>query len=704
MRPLSPTPATRQESVITVALFAVLLVFSVWAVSVGWESLNLPGNEFRQAQTAISAYHIQQNHDFSLTYPLPVLGKPWSVPMEFPLYQWTVVVLSNTTGLELTKAGRLVSIVCFYLTLPFLYLLLGRLALSWSRRLVALGLVVGCPLYLLYSRSFLMETMALLFAVAFLWSYLNTIERQKAGWWLVASLAGILAGLVKVTTFLFLLMPAFGVTVVWLWRQRPGVAGGSWRKMAITAGWALGAVVLPCIATQWWTTWADTIKAQNPLADFLRADMLNSYLFGSGVRFSWMLWQHHFEILFREIAACWELAGAGVLALCFARRWWGWIGLLVGCFFAVQIIFPILYAWHEYYYVANAFTLMLAMGLALCGVLESRLPRTLAWVLVLAVFGGQFWRYATTHFPMQVGISQGGGALTRTLKAVTAPTDVLVIAGGDWSPITPYFSQRRALMIRGGKEEDRDYIEPALQQLKGERVGALVLHGKQSNNRWLIERLVKLFKLDARPVYTTEGATVYLHRKIRLAAIPLLQELKRDNTLELSPESVIDDHPLVAHDVELDSLADSYDWMFVDMSPIPWKFYSDMGIGRTPFEGREYFSAHPVTRLWFTVPAGRHQISVEIGIRPEAYDDSVPYGDRTDGVELSIAEESEDGKLRPFFSRLVNPRDKPDDRGIKRVECTVELAADTNIQIAVLTGPNGSFARDWAMLGRIEIK
>ena len=686
------------------AYFAALLAFSIWGVSVGWQSLNLPGNEFRQAQTALSSYYIQQDHNFSLAYPTPVLGKPWSVPMEFPLYQWTVVLLSNSTGLELTKSGRLVSIGCFYLALPFLYLLLGRLGLPWSRRLVALGLVLCCPLHIYYARSFMIETMALLLALAFLWSYLLAVERRHGGWLFFASLAGIGAGLVKVTTFLYILMPAFCWIVRWLWQARPGTREGGWRTLASLAAWALTGVTLPCLVAKWWISHADAIKALNPLAAFLRAETLNSYLFGEGVRFSGELWQHHFAILFREIAAGWTLTGAGLLALSFGRRWWSWLVLLVGSFFAVQLIFPVLYAWHDYYYMANAFALMLALGLVLCGVLESRLPRLLAWVLVLVVTGGQVGLYFDALYPMQRYFSPGGGYLTRTLTAVTDPDDVLVIAGNDWSSITPYFARRRALMIRNGMEYDQSYFRPAFQRLQGERVGALVLHGLQQSNRPLIALAVRIFGLDPRPVYTSEGAAIYMLPSRRLAAIPVLKSMRQDNPLELMSESLADENALRQHEVETEMLPAWYHRLFADMSPAPWKYYSDVGASRNSYEGREYYWAHPVTRLWFRVPAGRRHISVEVGLIPQAYDEKVLWDDRTDGIELAISEEPAGGAPRPLFSQLLEPRDKPADRGIKTLECTAEFAADSVVQIAVLPGPRGSAARDWAVLGRIEIK
>ena len=159
----APTPPSSRETRFALALFVACLVFHFWGVGVGWESKNLPGFEFRQTQTAISALFIKQENNFSLAYPTPVLGKPWSIPMEFPLYQWTVVVVGKLTGLGLTKAGRAVSIACFYLMLPAIFLLLARWRVPPGRRWLVLAVVVTCPLYIFYGRAFLIETMALMF-------------------------------------------------------------------------------------------------------------------------------------------------------------------------------------------------------------------------------------------------------------------------------------------------------------------------------------------------------------------------------------------------------------------------------------------------------------------------------------------------------------------------------------------------------------
>ena len=201
MEPDHPTTFRSGERLFAVLLLCGLTAFALWGIAGGWRNRSLPGNAFRQTQTAITALFVQREHNFSLAYPTPVLGKPWSVPFEFPLYQWTVAVVSDTTGLGLIKCGRLVSAVCFFLGLPALWLLLGRMGLPWVRRAVAMGMVLTCPLLIFYARAFLIETMALMFALWFLAAFVAAVEKRSIGWLVVANVAGMGAGLVTVTTF-----------------------------------------------------------------------------------------------------------------------------------------------------------------------------------------------------------------------------------------------------------------------------------------------------------------------------------------------------------------------------------------------------------------------------------------------------------------------------------------------------------------------
>ena len=164
------------------ALFSLVLLVHFFLATRGWQIGALRGHEFRQTQTAISAFYIQAENNFSLAYPTPVLGKPWSIPMEFPLYQWSVVWLSNNLNLSLVTAGRTVALICFYLMLPGLYILLGRLELPPQARWLSLIMVVVCPLYIFYSRAFMIESMALMMSVWFLASFVAVMRTRHFGW------------------------------------------------------------------------------------------------------------------------------------------------------------------------------------------------------------------------------------------------------------------------------------------------------------------------------------------------------------------------------------------------------------------------------------------------------------------------------------------------------------------------------------------
>ncbi len=497
-----------------VGLFIAALAFHAWGAFVGWSGLNLPGCEFRQTQTAISALFIQREHNFSLAYPTPVLGQPWSIPMEFPLYQWTVVVVADALKMSLTHAGRAVSLACFYLALPALYGLLGRIGLAQPRRLLALGLVLTCPLYIYYARAFLIETMALMFGAWFLLAYVRAVERRRVGWLVLAGIAGTGCGLVKVTTLFFFLAPAFFWTLWWLGQdlRQPAPLG----KIARRAAWCALAVVLPFAVLHLVGALFGRDQGSfrgRPVSDLRPADgdttsapacvsrsrSVATALAGviPGPDFG----RRDCAGYFADRAVCAEMV---------ELDWYA--GVL---FFAVQVVHPILYAWHEYYYVASGFTLMLAYGLALAGTFESRLPQGAVWILVLVLYGLQVGNYLVYFYPSQRAISNGGSNLTLALRRVVAPDEVMVIVGDDWSSITPYYAERRALMIRRNLEHNWDIITPAFEQLKGEEVTALIMYGEQVRNQTLIDHAVKYFRIDPRPAFRWRDATVWrLHEAL----------------------------------------------------------------------------------------------------------------------------------------------------------------------------------------------
>lgn len=689
------TPA-RNERWFALIVLALALVFSAWTTTVGWADKALPGVEFRQAQTAISVLFMKRENNFSLAYPTPVLGKPWSVPMEFPLYQWTVVVTSKVTGWGITKAGRAVSIACFYLTLPAVWLLLAWWRVSPARRAVVLALFLTSPLLLFYARSFLIETMALMFAAWFGVAYLRAVAARSVGWLAVAAVAGAGAGMVKITTLMLQLVPLIAWSVWRLWRER-----AQWKS---EIAWMAAAVVVPGIASLWWTAQADAIKALNPQAHFLSSENLLGFNLGTArTRFSPEMWAMKWRILRDEITAVPAFAALTVLAVFAGRRGLAALGCLAVFLVALEI-FPELYAYHDYYYVANVGWLLLAAGLVFVGLLErARWP--IAALAVVVVLGAQAAMYVRHYYPVQRAGGAGGNSLSIALGAATHADDVVVIAGQDWNSMTPYYAQRRALMLRAPVMQQPAEAQAAIDALAGEDIGALIVPRGDASARWLIDYLAAR-GIDPRPVFHWQGFSVYFPRdRMEWVMIELGKRLAVEVELAEGRAWPVGDPG------ETDNFSNRWvntaemparsRGLFDGMTPRPVRFFAQFGVTMERAGGHMDLGVHPESRLIFALPAGKHTLHTKVFFLPDAFSPALPLELRTDGVQVMLR--TADG-TRVFFDHVVDPNARPADRNRLPLHIPFELAAPGEVELYVGPGPRGSLLRDWFWLDRVVIE
>src|SRR6478736_3634552 len=391
---MSAPETSRRESWILTGLFVVALAIHVWAVTHKWTVANMTGHEFRQAQTAITTYYIDKDDNFSLLYETPVLGKPWvSILMEVPIYEWAVVLLSRATGWQHVMAARAVSAACFYLALPAISLLLGRLAVPKPRRLLVLALILAAPVYIYYSRAFLMDSMALLGSAWFLAGFVRTMDERSLPWLALTIIAGTLAALVKSATL-----------AVWL---IPGAAYGAWmllRDVRARAGWAgplrtmlwgVATVVIPLGLLRWWVMYTDPIKNARASALIFSSKALvqgNWGLFDLKAILSadvWRLWLKCWE---QAIMSRWVIGAGLVLGLALPAVRWRVLGA-AALFFLAQFLFRFAYANQDYYCYSCAVYVLVALGLVLVGPMNSRAPRWLAGLLLLGLLASEVRTY-----------------------------------------------------------------------------------------------------------------------------------------------------------------------------------------------------------------------------------------------------------------------------------------------------------------------
>lgn len=700
---MSGSPASARPLSWPAFVFVLALMLHAWLVTRNWSAGFLAGHEFRQTQTALSTHFIRVEDNYSLAYPTPVLGKPWSIPMEFPLYQWTVARLADATGWSLAEAGRTVTLACFYLTLPALFLLLGSAGLARAVRWCALAAVVTAPVYIFYSRAFLIESLALMGGVWFVAATVRFATGRNA-WLPPALLAGVIVALVKVTTAMVWL----GLTGIWC----VILAGRAWRSSGLSqhpegsfAILARGALcALPAMAAgAWWVHTSDAIKALSPGGATLMATELAGNNFGNA----------HDRLSAEAIGQLvhnWNTA-LGVWWLWLplvAAGWWAgrrsvWIlPAAAAAFLVVLAVFPRLYRWHDYYFYASAILPLVAAGVAAASFTAPRWPRWLSPLLLAVVVSSQLLSYVRHYAPLQLVASNGGSGLTDALRDLVPSDSVILVAGADWAPVIPYYSRHRALMIRSHQEEDDTYLDAAFANLRGEDVAALVVMQGPAVSLRFIERAVEAFELVPGAGIQHSTGAVYFSRRYH---DNLLGRLLSGSTYDgvVVTGQLLEPAPGPAPDIQADGqihavLSGQAAWFFPGFDPVPHRYRSQFGFGPNQLEGRTVTGAHPTASVWIRPPAGATRLELDFGLPPETYERD---GEKTDGVVFHVRVRRTDDRAEEIWSRHLDPADRAEDRGPQ----TVGLALPTGVtEIEIATSAGGSLAYDWAYWSRLAVK
>jgi hypothetical protein len=424
----------------------ISLGFSFYATSVGFDHTLFDFHGFRQTQTAISADSIMHGGSF-LHYETPVLGPPWSLPFEFPLYQGIVAGLAKTFSTPLDQTGRFVSILFYYLCFFPLASILSTLGLRNAGMVPSLALFAMSPIYVFVSRLFMIESTALFFSLLYADQMFRLVLGHRQ--WLYrhiggAAVFGVLAGLIKVTT----LAPFFALgscLAAWGFRRDHEMGRFKLKTMAVVG---LVCVALPVAATWKWTKFADGVKAQNPLGIYLTSKALTAWNFGP---FRERL---HPRIYLDLLSAANNHVGSVKLAfvvllayIWLCRRWNRIAATCLMLYVGTILVFFNLHVMHEYYPYANAIFLLVATGALIASVL--RIPGPRAWigvVLLVLQMAACGFRYVTHYYPIQSMNAPGRPEAAALVDRTTGPQDVIVIMGLEWSSEFPYQSHRRAIM------------------------------------------------------------------------------------------------------------------------------------------------------------------------------------------------------------------------------------------------------------------
>jgi len=494
-------------------VFICSLLYAVWTASIGWGNTLNDRHSFRQTQTATTAYWMV-GKPFRLAYETPVLGKPWSIPMEFPLYQWIVARIVGLFGTPLDQTGRFVSLAFFLLTTIPLYRLMRSLGVAAHHAWVPLILFVTSPFYIFWSRTFMIESTALCLSMAYLAA---AVEAAKHGGRWAAGLAivfGVLAALIKVTTFLpFLALAgcAFAVVIWRRWRAEQHVAGI--RTMVALAA-AVGLV--PFGVANVWVRFTDAVKAANPLAGAsLTSRGASDFIYGSLSQkcsgLTWSVIVGRFPELVGLPPLAWLMLGATLaITLVHRRRWRETVACLVAWLLA-PAVFTNLHFVHDYYANANGIFLIAAIGFAIVGLLEDAGTRVAGFVFAATAIVTAVTGHAAFYGPRQAANSAEVLQAAEYIQSATAADEVIVCLGNDWSPLVPYYARRRSLTLPmdAARPMPEAVMTRAFAELKDEKVGAIVLVEPVLFPLDVAKRYLREAGFDDVPVLTVKGLTKF---------------------------------------------------------------------------------------------------------------------------------------------------------------------------------------------------
>ena len=411
----------------------------------------LDEHSFRQCQTAISVRWLAAdlNPLRMFVYETPLLGAPWRLPFEFPLYQWLAAGVSRLTPWKLETCCRIVAALFHLACLWPLWRILRLCGGSPRLWKITACLFLMAPVLQHWSRTALIETTAVYLALEYLAAMVAWI-RWRSPWSLgAAAFFAVLAVLVKVTTF-----PPFaaaaGVACLLSecplhWHDRRLIAP----VKRLTAAALPLALALGCLTV--WLDASDAAKKLNPIAAVLASssDLMKEWNYGTlSQKTSLDLW--YSTLVKRAVpeAIGWPglcvLVG-GMIAVGTGTRIG--VAVLLVLYVLPFMLFTNLHIVHTYYQAANAVWLVAALALIL-DQLCCRVPKRLGIFLVLLCLGGQ--AYASKSFLQMERWPHANDwrlVVAQRLQQVVSPDAVVVYVNFEWSPEIAFYSERRAIYV-----------------------------------------------------------------------------------------------------------------------------------------------------------------------------------------------------------------------------------------------------------------
>jgi hypothetical protein len=426
----------------------------------------LEAHGFRQTQTALSAFWMVRE-GWQMAYQTPVVGYPWSIPFEFPIYQALTAFVVSLTGFNLDAVGRLVSFAFLLGCAWPAFGIVRRLGVSKQVAWVFCILLWTSPLYLFWGRTFMIETAAIFFVFSAVPYALDTLTASPSlRSVILCTLFLTLAVLQKITTA----GPVVMVLVcIWLvsWWKRGGLRIPGWKDTFVPI-FTFG---FPTLVAMAWVRYSDIVKAKNPFGEHLTSAWLGTWNFGTieqKLKFSNyqdVIWDRVFVQNAGGIIGLALIIGAISLTRVGHLRAIFIAGLAM--FLLPILIFTNLHIVHDYYSTGCVLFLIGVLAFAVVEWLPTIVPHSgvvfaVTAILVisnLVAFNKEYFSLATKTIDTSNARAIAVGEI---IRRETPPGSGIVVFGNDWDSDIAYYSQRKSFTVAPWfKDYERVWTEPS---------------------------------------------------------------------------------------------------------------------------------------------------------------------------------------------------------------------------------------------------